>query len=382
MNIESRFTKNAFAAACFGMMFFGITMVALGVVLPSLSDRLDLTPGNRASLAFTLTASILIGSVIFGPVCDRYGHRVLFLSSCISVLVGIIGISLSPSLYLLYPSYVFIGVGGGVLNGQTNTIVSDLYTSDKLRGARLSLLGAFYGIGAMSITLLVGILGIHIDVTYVMLAIAVLLAIGTAFCFKVQFPAPKQSQSFPMRDAFRLLRSPMLVLLSLVLLFESSIESVTNNLATTYFSHIEGAVLLLSVMMAALIAARFVLIWLARRMTQTHILHMFLTIMLIGFVLMPFAHTHLLAVMSMALVGFGISATYPVVLGQLGARFKKLSGTAFGIAISIALAGSSVINAFVGGPLLGYYPYVMIGAVLMMALFFYLGTHYKRNKTK
>ena len=382
MNIESRLTKNAFAASCFGMMFFGITMVALGCVLPTLSEQLALTTGHKATLAFTLTSSILVGSIIFGPVCDRYGHRALFLSSCFSVLLGITGIAFATSLHLLIVSYVLIGVGGGVLNGQTNTIVSDLYSSEKLRGARLSLLGAFYGVGAMSITLLVWLFGNHIDITYVLLAIAILLAMGTAFCFKVQFPAPKQPQSFPLRDAFRLLRNPMLVMLSLVLLFQSSIESVTNNLATTYFSHIEHAVLLLTVMMAALIMARFALIWIAKRMTQNHILYSFLSITVCGFLIMPFAQTLPVAMLAMVLVGFGISATYPVVLGHLGAKFNKLSGTAFGIAISIALAGSSVINAFVGGLLLNYYPYVMITAVLIMVILCRLGINRRKHTTK
>lgn len=376
--MDNRFTKSAFAAACFGMMFFGITMVALGTVLPSLSDRLALENAHKASLAFTLTASVLVGSVLFGPVCDRYGHRMLFLSSCTSVLLGIVGIALAQSLHLLVVSYVLIGIGGGVLNGQTNTIVSDLYTSDKVRGARLSLLGAFYGVGAMSITLLVGLLGAHIDFTYLLLTIALLLAIGIAFCFGVQFPAPKQMQSFPLGEAFRMLRNPVLLTLSCVLLFQSSIESVTNNLATSYFSHIPNAVLLLTVMMAALIVARFVLIWVSKRMTQTRILYSFFTIVVCGFAIMPWATNLPLAMLAMVLVGFGISATYPVVLGNIGARFNELSGTAFGIALSVALAGSSVINAFVGGLLLDYYPYVMIAAVMMMAVLFYVGTHRAR----
>lgn len=376
--MDNRFTKNAYAAACFGMMFFGITMVALGTVLPSLSDRLALGDAHKASLAFTLTASILVGSMVFGPVCDRYGHRGLFLSSCISVLLGIVGISLAHDLSLLVVSYVLIGIGGGVLNGQTNTIVSDLYTSEKLRGARLSLLGAFYGLGAMSITLLVGLLGAHIDLTYLLLTIALLLAVGIAFCFKVQFPAPKQMQSFPLGEAFRMLRNPVLLTLSCVLLFQSSIENVTNNFATTYFSHVPGSVLLLTVMMAALIVARFVLIWVSKRVTQNHILYSFFTVVVCGFAIMPWADTLPLAMLAMALVGFGISATYPVVLGNIGARFNELSGTAFGIALSVALAGSSVINAFVGLQLQEYYPYVMIVAVMMMAVLFYTGTHYRK----
>ena len=161
--MDDKSIRKSFMAACFGMMFFGITMVALGSVLPSLSERLMLTVANKATLAFTLTASILVGSMLFGPICDRYGHRWLFMSSCCSVLLGIALIAVAASMPVLMLSYVLIGVGGGVLNGQTNTIVSDLYADEQVRGARLSLLGAFYGLGAMTITLLVGLLDNHID---------------------------------------------------------------------------------------------------------------------------------------------------------------------------------------------------------------------------
>ena len=374
--------NNAFAAACFGMMFFGITMVALGSILPSLSQHLELSSVHIATLASTLTASILAGSVIFGPVCDTYGHRALFFSSCFAVVAGLAGIAIAESFEILLISYVLIGMGGGVLNGQTNTIASDLYDDESTRSARLSLLGAFYGVGAIAITLLVGTLGDIIHYQYLLLSLVVLLGIGSVLCFKAKFPAPTHAQSFPLRDVFRMLRSPSLVVLSLVLLFESSIESVTNNLVTSYFAGMKGVVLLLTVMMAALTVARFFLTWLSKRMKPNVILYSFFAVLFAGFALLPAASTIAVAMIAMVLIGFGTAATYPIVLGQLGTRFKRLSGTAFGIAISIALAGSSLINAFVGGLLLQYYPYVMMVAVLAMAVLYRTGARIVKSRQK
>ncbi|MGM9803468.1 MAG: MFS transporter [Muribaculaceae bacterium] len=368
-----------FVAACFGMTFFGITMVALGMALPSLDQRLSLTIANKATLAFTLPASILAGSLIFGPVCDRYGHRALFLLSCLSVLLGLTGIAIANSMPVLITGYVFIGLGGGVLNGQTNTIVSDLYDNERARTVHLSILGAFYGLGAMFITILVGALS-NVNATFLLLALVVALVPGVLLCFKVKFPAPKQPQSFPILEAVKLLRSPVLVLLSLVLLFESSVESVTNNLATTYFSHINGAVLLITVMMASLTVARLVLIMLSSFMKPSHLLYTFFAILVAGFATMPSAQTWLEAMVSMALVGIGTAATYPIVLAHLGDCFKQLSGTAFGIAISIALMGSSLVNALVGAVLLQYFPQVMATAVVLMAALYFAGTHMRHNK--
>ena len=76
---------------------------------------------------------------------------------------------------------------------------------------------------------------------------------------------------------------------------------------------------------------------------------------------------------AMCLVGAGTAATYPVVLGALGSRYRELSGTAFGIAITIALAGSTLLNALVGGLLLHVYPFVMMGCVLLMAVLYTVG---------
>ena len=51
----------AYIAACIGMAFFGITMVALGAVLPALSRHLSLTAAHQATLASALTGGIFAG---------------------------------------------------------------------------------------------------------------------------------------------------------------------------------------------------------------------------------------------------------------------------------------------------------------------------------
>ena len=44
------------------------------------------------------------------------------------------------------------------------------------------------------------------------------------------------------------------------------------------------------------------------------------------------------------LIGFGLGAGFPVVLGHIGQLFPHLSGTAFSIAFVIALTGNTIIN--------------------------------------
>ena len=46
------------------------------------------------------------------------------------------------------------GLGGGAVNGATNALVSDI--SEKDKGANLSLLGVFFGLGALGMPFILG----------------------------------------------------------------------------------------------------------------------------------------------------------------------------------------------------------------------------------
>lgn len=48
------------------------------------------------------------------------------------------------------------------------------------------------------------------------------------------------------------------------------------------------------------------------------------------------------------MIGFGVGATFPVVLNFIGGAFRELSGTAFSIALFIALCGQSALNKLTG----------------------------------
>jgi len=50
----------------------------------------------------------------------------------------------------------------------------------------------------------------------------------------------------------------------------------------------------------------------------------------------------------MILIGFGVGATYPVILNYIGGAFRELSGTAISIALFIALLGQYTFNKLTG----------------------------------
>ncbi len=374
-------TTRAFIAACMGMAFFGVTMVTLGALLPSLNAKLHLAPMDQTLLAGTESVGILIGSLVFGPLCDRYGHKWLQIASCVMVLAGLMGLTVLTTTGTLAVAVLLVGIGGGVLNGQTNALVSDLYDG-ATRGARLSLLGAFYGVGAISITLLLYLLAGKADFETTTRGIGVVMMLCIIYCVTVTFPKPKIAQSFPIKKAMGLLSDKALLMLSMVLFFESGIEMVTNTWATTFLAKsaevsASTALLTLTVMVLALTLARFALAGLLARYKASRLLMCCFGLLMCGFITMLAARGTAASMLAMALIGVGTAATFPVVLGVIGQRYPMLTGTAFGMAITISLIGNTLLNSIMG-TVIGQFseqvmPVVMMLCVALMAAFFTLG---------
>ena len=142
-------TTKVFVAACAGLAFFGVTMLSLGAILPRISHI-----EGANSLPSIMSIGIILGSIIFGPIVDRFGYKWLLIIGQIILLAGIDGLSRFVDIGLLGGSILFVGLGGGILNGLTNALVADLYSNDKERGWHLSVLGACYCIGALAWSLL------------------------------------------------------------------------------------------------------------------------------------------------------------------------------------------------------------------------------------
>ena len=361
------------------MCFFGVSMITLGSVLPALVSKLGLSGLQATSLVTFLPLGMLIGSVIFGPIVDRFGHKALLVPGCIIVLLGVEGLIFFRSVPLLQVSIVGIGLGGGILNGETNALVSDI-SGESEKGSRLSFLGMFYGLGALGIPSLLGILSEYYSFETILQGIGFIMLAGILFCIPVRFPTPKQAQGFPVKEGLGLLKESALLLLSLVLFFQSGIEGVCNNWSTSYLGRMTDipanrALIVLTCMVAGLTIARMLQIVIFKKVQPAKVLPYSLILTAIGFGLLTASPGFLRAATGMVLIGMGLSPTYPVILSILGTRYPALSGTAFSIALAIALVGQTCMNGLMGmisvyDNGIALYPYMMIGSLVVMLIIF------------
>ena len=140
-------TRHIFVAACTGMFLFGVTMVSLGSILPELIGKYNLSKIAAGTLTSLLPGGILAGSVLFGPITDRYGYKYLMIVCTLFIIAALEGLAFTQSYILLRLYIILIGFAGGMLNGATNALVNDISSEGK--SANISLLGVFYGIGAL-----------------------------------------------------------------------------------------------------------------------------------------------------------------------------------------------------------------------------------------
>ncbi|MDR2291895.1 MAG: MFS transporter [Prevotellaceae bacterium] len=365
-----------FVAACAGLAFFGVTMLALGPVLNQLGDGAN-------SLPATLSIGIILGTILFGPVVDKFGYKWLLICGALFALAGIQGLANFKDMTVLHTSMFMLGFGGGILNGETNALVAEIYDDSK-RGARLSILGAFYCIGALLWTLLNYFIK---DYTIPLHFVSCIMFVFVILFIAIQFPKAKPQGSVSLKKSIGLLKYPSLILFALILFFQSGFEGISGNFTVKFLEKMHQtpnniATLSLTWFTVGMLIGRIPLGSIMKKLKDSATLYLYLSIAVTGVIFLYFAKDIAIVYLSMSLIGFGVGATYPVAFNYLGSAFKELSGTAFSIAIFIGLLGQFTFNKVVGilfdkGDF-AYFPFALAFAVVMMMI----GLPAAKRKTK
>lgn len=342
-----------FAAACLGMLLFGITLTTLGSVLPPLIERYGLDKTKAGSLMALVSLGILAASLVFGPVVDRFGYRPVLLAGALGVGVGLGALALAPAAVWLGPAMLVFGFGGGLLNGATNALVADV--SGERRGSGLAFLGIFFGIGACGVPILLGLMrrSTSYASTEILGWLAVLVLLSLLDFLIVTFPPPKQAQGFPLRRVGRLLGDATLLLVGLLLFLQSGMEITLGGWSAAYARDVLKleewqSILFLSLFWVGMMIARIVLSWLLQFQPAAKLFPFFLVVTLAGAGLLLVKPNAVAAGSGLFLLGAGLASGFPILLGFLGEVYQDLTGTAFSAAFVMALLGGSTLPYLTG----------------------------------
>jgi fucose permease len=340
-----------FAIACLGMLAFGIVLTTLGAVLPSVIERFGIDTAAAGALFLLMTFGILLGSLVFGPIVDRNGYKGMLLLATALIVVGLEGIAFAPSLGWLRVAVCLIGFGGGIINGGTSALVADVGADG--RTARLSLLGVFFGLGAVGVPFVLGSLLGLFSYAAIIAAVGAFVLVPLLVTAATPFPAPKQAQGFPLGAAAGLLRDPVLLLMGCMLFLESGMEITVGGWTTTFFEQELGiadrrALVYLSLYWLGMMLGRLALGSVLRRLPPTRVLLGCIATGFAGALVLIVTREPSIAALGVFLLGVGFAATFPVVLGFVGDRWAELSGTAFSIVMVMALTGGMILPWLTG----------------------------------
>jgi len=343
--------KWVFWSACLGILLFGIGLITLGSVVGDLKIKFNLDDISSGTLFSILPLGILIGSLVFGPICDKYGYKLLLSLSCILMFIGFEGIAFAPDLSLLRICVFFFGLGAGSINGATNALVSDISETDK--GANLSVLGVFFGIGALGMPVVSGLLKGRVNFEVILSGIGFITLMAGIFYMSINFPAAKHKQGFPLRKSLSLFRDGLIVLIAFFLFFQSSFEAIINNWTTLFLlKHLSvsasDTLYALSLFVVGLTLMRLITGSVLRKINGLKIMFGSFCLTLAGLLMLKMGTSLGLAMTGLVLIGAGLAGGFPIMLGIVGSRYRELSGTAFSFVLVIALLGNMLVNYGMG----------------------------------
>ncbi len=381
---KSRSNGAVLAAGFSGMAFFGMAFVILGTVLPSLTERFGLTTANASTVASLLPFGIMFGSLIFGPIIDRYGYKMLIIASTLFTVLGMELLAFAESVSIVRLAIFIIGFGGGVLNGLSNALVSDAST-DKSRPSNLSILGIFYTVGAITIPLIYAWLSKSYTYVPIVSGAGVIMTVSAIVYLFITFPEGKFKEGAESVSILKLIKEPTLLLLSFILFFQSGVEGISSSWTPNYLEQVkeftkENALYALSFVVFGLGTGRVLLSLLLRFVHRRIILYISMMLAFAGALILGNADSSGIAITGTFLIGMGLASTFPVIIGELGEKYKAVSGTALSIALSIALLGNTLINLLVGALELKALPYMIAFCAVAVILIYFFNTQYSKNK--
>lgn len=377
--------KIAFISVFTGIFLFGVSMVIIGSTLSVLRERFGMSDIEAGGLFSILPFGLLVGSVTFGPVADKYGYRWVLTVAGLFLSFGFFGIAHAGSLFVLRSCIFLFGIGGGVINGASSALVSDLSVKEH-KITNLIWLGAFFGVGAFVTPIILSV----IEKSYYTLVIDVagVLSLLIALLFAViVYPVTVQKDKISFKLIPVFVKNRLFMALSFYLFFQSSFEAIVNNWTVSYFVDLrvgdDNALLAFSSSLLGMILMRVLTGSILRNLSFNRLMTLALAFLGVGLIILFVPAPFYFKATGMFFIGAGLAPGFPVMLGSAGELFKEVSATAFSFAMLIALIGNTLIN-YITGVLtekfgMGVFPYVIMTEIVALLLLFVVIRTYKQQ---
>ena len=309
----------------------GLPDSLFGVAWPVLGAEFGL-PTGFASVYSTIVGICTGGaSFVAGFVIRKFGTPLVSLASIILTAVGLIGISLSPNIWVMIFFAIVLGYGAGAIDTGLNNYVSLHY-----KARHMNWLHCFWGIGVTASPMIMSLFlggenGSWRNGYRVVAALELLIGVVVLFALKkwrsldttaLEEPEKKKEKSVEKPHIFKI---PGMIPSILSLGFYCSMEFILGTWGASYFVNVfslgaDVAARYVSMYFGGIMLGRFITGFVSIKLGDKTIIRAGLIVMLCGFAVLLSQYKPLMFP-ALLLVGVGCGPIFPSILHSVPERF-------------------------------------------------------------
>lgn len=339
------------------MAFIGLGLpdTLLGVSWPVMHQEFGVDEGMAGILSLTISVATIISSLFSLKVTNKLGTGKVTALSVLMTAIGILLVSVMPSIYWFFLIAIPLGLGAGAVDTSLNN-----YVASHFKPRHMSWLHALWGVGAMTGPVLMSFYLAegnwrkgYFCVAIILLIIAEILWFSLPLWTKFEksrgiIPENEEkspSEKYSLTDAFK---EDGAKISMLAFLFYCGIEMIIGLWGSSYLINIvkinaSKASLWISFFFAAITVARAISGVLTIRVKNKTQLRYGQGIIALGAFLLIFPLPPIMIEFAIILIGIGCAPIYPLMIHETPKRFGKNSAAVMGLQLASAYCGFAFI---------------------------------------
>ncbi|MFA5688174.1 MAG: MFS transporter [Kiritimatiellales bacterium] len=341
--LKSGDLKFATAAALLSLFVFAFASNALPVVLLRAADALQVHAGTLAQVAAFQFCGYLLAAVVCGILADYIGKKAVLSAAGILLLAGAGSWTASVNLNMAITGGILMGMGGGVIESMSTTVLSDLYPERRRFFMNLSQIvfcaGAIAGPALMSWLLPLGM-----SWRIYFIGVAIISALLTVLFTCTKLPAPAQDERIHPAALGIIAKRKSFLLPCCALFFSVLTEACIIIYANAYLQTVHHApehraISFLSIFWLSMLLGRWACAAIPERIPHIPLTITLLLLAAVTLGLQPAAHSWLISMVMFTFTGIAISGTWPMIVSISAAENTGYSGTVLGTTIAAGAVG-------------------------------------------
>jgi FHS family glucose/mannose:H+ symporter-like MFS transporter len=326
----------------------GVTLSFLGAILPAWRSHLEASFSGVGNYFLSLAVGFAVSSVAAQVLLLGRGGRFLLTMASVWGCVGFAGLALASwaeSPMGRCAGLFCAGASAGFSSAAIFQSIGPPYRPAGRGAASTAIrIAILFGSGCLLTALVMAGAYSVVPLPAIFAALAVLAGVSAAWLARSRPAQSAHWQPYPLSEIWRELKTPGVVLLSLLLFFQFGNEwSIAGWLPLFLIRRLgmspRTSLLILALYWTALLSGRLAAQWVIPRMSRAGLLAGSIFSALLGTVVLASTNNAFGAVMGVLFAGAGFAPILPLVARKIGRRFAQHPAQVFGGLFTFALMG-------------------------------------------